>query len=123
MDRITLAGLRFEGRLGATQDERMVPQLVEIDLEVEADLSAAAGSDRLEDTVDYAPLVELTRRTVETGSHVLIEGLAGAIMERALLASPRISVVTVRVRKLAVPLDVDMDYAQVQLTRRRDSAG
>lgn len=123
MDRITLTGMRYEGRLGASDDERMLPQLVEIDLEVEADLSAAAGSDSLDDTVDYGPLVELTGRAVETGSHKLLESLAGTILDGALALSPRIEVVTVRVRKLAVPMDVDMDHAQVELSRRRDAAG
>lgn len=121
MDRITLTGMRYEGRLGASDDERAWPQLVEVDLEVEASLWAAAGSDALDDTVDYGPLVELTARTVEAGSYKLLEALAGAIIERAFLLSPRIEAVTVRVRKLAVPLDVDMDHAQVELTRRRDS--
>jgi dihydroneopterin aldolase len=119
MDRVTLSSMRYEGRLGATEEERSLPQLVEVDLEVEADLAAACESDALEDTVDYGPLVELTGRTVEGGSYRLLEGLAGAIARQALLASPRISAVTVRVRKLAVPLDADMDHAQVEIRRER----
>ncbi|MFV2062239.1 MAG: dihydroneopterin aldolase [Chloroflexota bacterium] len=123
MDRITLNGMRYEGRLGATEEERSVPQLVEVDLEVEADLERAAKSDALADTVDYGPLVELTARSVERGSYRLLEALAGAIADGALQLSPAIEAVTVRVRKLAVPMDVDMDYAQVELVRRRDAAG
>lgn len=121
MDRITLTGMRYEGRLGATEEERSLPQLVEIDLEVEADLSAAASSDALEDTVDYGPLVGLTARTVERGSYKLLEGLAGALVDGALSAAPAARAVTVRVRKLAVPMDVDMDHAQVELRRQRDA--
>lgn len=123
MDRITLTGMRYEGRLGATEEERSLPQLLEVDLEVEADLERAAKSDALADTVDYGPLVELTARTVERGSYRLLEALAGAIVDGALQLSPAIEAVTVRVRKLAVPMDVDMDYAQVELVRRRDAAG
>jgi 7,8-dihydroneopterin aldolase/epimerase/oxygenase len=122
MDRITLSGMRYEGRLGATDEERELPQLLEVDLEIELDLSAAAASDALEDTVDYGPLVELTAHAVETGSHKLLEALAGTIIEGALRSSPRIDAVIVRVRKLAVPLDADMDHAQVELQRRRDPA-
>ena len=119
MDRITLMGMRYEGRLGATEEERELPQLVEVDLVVEADLSAAARSDALADTVDYGPLVELTARIVEGGNFRLLERLAGAIAEEALRSSPRIDVVTVRVRKLAVPMEVDMDHAEVELSRKR----
>lgn len=119
MDRITLSAMRYEGQLGATEIERAMPQLVEVDLEVETDLGAASDSDALADTVDYAPLVELTERTVERGHFTLLEGLAGALARGALQVSPRIEAVTVRVRKLAVPMDVDMDHAQVEIRRER----
>jgi 7,8-dihydroneopterin aldolase/epimerase/oxygenase len=119
MDRITLSGIRCEGRLGAREDERSSPQLVEVDLEVEADLAAASVSDDLADTVDYGPLAEVTVRTVEQGSFALLEGLAGAIAREALRTSPRIDALTVRVRKLAVPMDLDIDHAQVEIRRTR----
>jgi 7,8-dihydroneopterin aldolase/epimerase/oxygenase len=119
MDRITLSGIRLEGRLGASEDERAYPQTIEVDLEVGADLTAASESDALADTVDYGPLIEATVRTAEQGSHVLLEGLAGAIARAAIATSPRVSDVTVRVRKLAVPMDVDMDHAEVEIRRPR----
>lgn len=119
MDRISLTGIRCETHLGASEEERSMPQLVEVDVEVEADLSAASTSDRLEDTVDYGPIVEGVVRVVESGSHVLIEALAGSVAREALAASPRSAAVVVRVRKLAVPLDVDMDHAQVEIRRSR----
>jgi dihydroneopterin aldolase len=119
MDRITLSSMRLEGCLGVSEEERALPQLVEVDLEVETDLSAASESDALADTVDYGPLVESTSRAVEEGSHRLLEGLAGAIARSALESSARIAAVTVRVRKLAVPMDVDMDHAQVEIRRER----
>ena len=119
MDRITLSSMRCEGRLGATEAERAMAQLVEVDLEVEADLAAAGDSDALVDTVDYGPLVELVTRTIESGSFSLLEGLAAAIARGALESSSRIAAVTVRVRKLAVPIDVDMDHAEVEIRRER----
>jgi dihydroneopterin aldolase len=122
MDRIVLRSMRFEGRLGTTDEERELPQLVEIDLEVEADLAAAGESDALADTVDYGPLVTLVGRTVEGGAFLLLEGLAGSVARGALGADPRIHAVTVRVRKLAVPMDVDMDHAEVEIRRSRDLA-
>ena len=33
MDRITLSSMRYEGRLGATEEERAFPQMVEVDLD------------------------------------------------------------------------------------------
>ena len=119
MDRITLSSMRFECLLGATEEERTFPQLVEIDLVLEADLSAAAASDALADTVDYGPLVALTEQIVEGGSYNLLEGLAGALATGVLQRSARVEAVTVRVRKLAVPMDVSIDHAEVELRRER----
>jgi dihydroneopterin aldolase len=119
MDRITLASMRYEGTIGAAAEERLFPQMLEVDLEIETDLSAAAASDSLEDKVDYGPLVQLTERTVEGGSFTLLEGLAGALASAVLGAAPAVTAVTVRVRKLAVPMDVSMDHAEVQIRRER----
>ena len=85
---------------------------------LEVDLAAAAASDHLSDTVDYGPLVDICRSVVEMESYRLLERIAGRIAERV-LASAGIRACTVRVRKLAVPLDADLDFAQVEIRRGR----
>ncbi len=117
-DRILLHAMRFEGRHGVSELERELPQEIEVDLEVEADLAAASASDDLADTVDYGPLVQLCRRVVEERSFKLLEAIAGAIAADV-LASTAALAVTVRVRKLAVPIEADLDYAQVEIRRER----
>ena len=72
-DTILLAGMRFEGIHGVSDAERAFPQLLEVDLEVTLDLSRAAASDELADTLDYGELVEACQRVVEQGSHRLLE--------------------------------------------------
>ena len=115
-DTILLQGIRLEGCHGATDEERALPQMLELDLVVEADLRAAGLSDELADTVDYGPLLEICRSTVEGGSYRLLETIAHTIAERV-LAVPGVLAVTVRVRKLAVPVDADLDFAQVEIRR------
>lgn len=115
-DTILLSGMRFEGVHGVSEEERLLPQLLEVDLEVGLDLSAAAASDDLADTLDYGELVGICQRVVEEGSQRLLEAVAGAIADEV-TSRPRVRTVTVRVRKPAVPLDVEMDHAQVSLTR------
>ena len=122
MDRIVLTGMRLEGHLGVSEEERAFPQLVEVDVELETDLGQPASSDDLAEGVDYAPIVERTREVVETGEHRLIESLAGAVADAVVDASGRVTAVVVRVRKLAVPLDIDMDHAEVELRRETGAA-
>ncbi len=115
-DTILLAGMRFEGIHGVSDEERMLPQLLEVDLEVALDLARAAASDDLADTLDYGELVGVCRRAVEEGSQRLLEAVAGAIADEV-SGRPGVVGVTVRVRKPAVPLDVELDFAQVELRR------
>jgi dihydroneopterin aldolase len=117
--RIALHGMRFEGHHGAGEDERAYPQVIEVDLELEADLDRASRSDDLDDTIDYGPLIELARAVVEDRSFRLLEGIAGALLDAVMAEAPAASAVTARVRKLAVPVDADLDHAEVTLRRER----
>jgi dihydroneopterin aldolase len=117
-DRILLHGMRFEGSHGVSDEERSLPQELEVDLEVEADLSAAGASDHLNDTVNYGPLIKLVGRVVEGRSFHLLEAIAATIANEV-LATTAAGAVTVRVRKLAVPVEADLEYAQVEIRRER----
>lgn len=117
-DRIVLAGMRFEGRHGATEEERELPQLIELDVELWLDLSAAGASDDLAATVDYGRVIELCRDLVERRSFRLLEAIAEAVAASVLRGTAAEGVV-VRVRKLAVPVDAELDYAGVEIRRGR----
>ena len=117
-DRITLRGMRFMGRHGVTPDERAEPQPFEVDLVLRLDLSRAAASDELADTVDYAAVYVLARRIVEGRSFHLLEALAAAIAD-AVLATFPVEEVEARIRKPKAPLPGALDTVEVRLSRRR----
>lgn len=118
-DRIELRGLRLLGRCGAGGAERSVPQPLEIDLHVGAELSAAAASDELVDTVDYGRLCDVVAGAVADGAVALLEHLAERIARAVLDADGRIEVVEVAVRKLRPPVPHDLASAGVHLVRSR----
>jgi 7,8-dihydroneopterin aldolase/epimerase/oxygenase len=76
MDTIRLRGVRAYGRHGSDAGERDRRQLIEIDVAAEIDLRAAASSDELVQTMDYASLYERLVRVVATTSYALLERLA-----------------------------------------------
>ena len=117
-DRITLQAMRFEGHHGVGEEERSFPQPLEVDLVVEADLARAGRTDDVADTIDYGPLVAAVGEIVERGSYRLLEAIAATIAGRVLETTVA-SAVTVRVRKLAVPVDADLEWAQVEIRRER----
>ena len=116
MDRIELRGLRLVGTHGALPEEQVRPQPFEVDLDVEADLSAAGRSDALDDTLDYGAIVEAVERVVVGEHHQLMERMAQRIAEEV-RADPRVVAVTVTVRKLRPPVAADLATAAVTLTR------
>ncbi len=122
-DRISVRGMRFQGRHGVTSEERAEPQPIEVDVVLRIDLSHPAETDELADTIDYAAVYVLTRDIVQERSFHLIEALAGAIAD-AVLADQPVDDVEVRVRKPKAPLPGAFETVEAQIRRRRvDSAG
>ncbi len=116
MGTIEILGVRAMGRHGVLPEEQGRAQPFEVDVRLEVDLTAAAASDRLEDTVDYAVLTEAVARTVELESYSLIERLADRIAGVCTSLSG-VRSVEVSVRKLRPPIPVHV--ASVGVTLRR----
>ncbi len=117
-DRITLANMRFEGRHGYYEHERLAPQPFEVDVELVLDLQPAGVSDDLARTIDYQRVHAIARQVVESTTFNLIEAIAETIA-RDILAECDVVEVGVRVRKPAVQLGGPLDYAAVEIWRRR----
>ena len=116
-DRIELRGLRATGVHGVLPEERDRAQPFEVDLDIEADLRPAGGSDKLGDTVDYGAVAESVAAVVSDESYALLERLAQRIAD-VVLERPGPLAVTVTVRKLRPPVAVDLTSAAVTITRR-----
>lgn len=116
-DVLRLEGMRFFGHHGCLADERSAGVHLDVDVEVRTDTRGAARTDRVEDTIDYARLVEKCRRVVEDDSYHLVETVAERLAE-GLLEEPRVASVRVRVAKRP-PLAVAVDRFSVVVERRR----
>lgn len=98
MDRIFLTALTAEAIIGIYDWEREVRQRVEIDLEIWMDLTAAATSDSIDDTLNYKAVAKRVLAFVQESRFRLVEALAGEIA-RILLAEFPIERVRVTVHK------------------------
>lgn len=118
-DTIRLAGLRFFAVIGDLPHERTSPQPIEVDLEVETDLSAAGASDELADGLDYrllyAAAAEALGEDPEKAPH-LVEALCERIAARV-LAVPRVERVVVRCRKPWAALPGPADHVEIEIDR------
>ena len=117
-DLIRLRGLRARGFHGVLPQERERDQPFVVDVALEVDTAAAAASDALADTIDYAGLVERLVDVV-TGEPVnLIETLAERLAA-VCLADPRVQAATVEVHKPEAPVTVPVEDISVVIRRPR----
>lgn len=119
-DRIQLAGMTFHARHGVADWEKVEAQRFEVDVELVLDLQPAGLDDDLARTVDYSGVYEVVRQVVESTTFNLIEALAEAIAHELLGGHPQVEELVVRVRKPEVRLGGPLDYAGVEIRRRRD---
>lgn len=103
---VRLSGLVFFGRHGANPEETVLGQRFGVNLSYWLDLSRAATTDQLDDTVSYAAIYKLVRAEVEGEGEPskLLEHLAGRILERVLAHDERIARARVEVSKPSPPL-------------------
>ena len=98
-DRIHVRDLRLQTILGVHDWERESPREVVVNLVLEADLSAAARTDELAETVDYGEVSRAVGAHVAGARFQLIEALAQSIGAVVLGTQPRVAAVTVTVDK------------------------
>jgi 7,8-dihydroneopterin aldolase/epimerase/oxygenase len=118
-DAIFITGLLVHARHGVMDHEQKVGQQFAIDLELTLDLEAAAGSDKLADTVSYSSIVDVTVQAFTARSFRLIEAAAGHVAEAVLAAFPRISAVKVRIHKPHAPIAAIFADVGVVVLRNR----
>jgi dihydroneopterin aldolase len=117
-DVIRLVGMSFYAYHGVSKAERETGRHYEVDCELVTDLAPAGKSDRLDKTIDYARVYKLVERVMKGKGCLLIEKLATRISD-TVLANCRADAVTVRVRKLAPPIDGIVKHVEVEITRSR----
>lgn len=98
MDEIFIHRLTVQAILGLNPDERETPQRVVISLRLGVDTRAAAASDSLAGSVDYAQLAKEVRQHVQQAKRFTVEALAEDIA-RLCLCRREVRRVTVRIEK------------------------
>jgi dihydroneopterin aldolase len=101
-DSVFVRGLEFEGNHGYSAAERRGTRRFRVNLTLELDLGAAAGSDRIGDTVDYWKVSEIVIALGTRSTFRLLEALAGAIGAKIQEMYPHVGV-AIELEKLAPP--------------------
>jgi len=121
-DNIFIKGLSQHAYHGVMAHEAKVGQCFGIDLELEIDLSAAARSDKVVDTVSYDKVVECASKAFSTQRLRLIEAAAGRVADAVLTAFPRVNAITVTIHKPHAPIAATFSDVGVTLVRKRSAS-
>ena len=120
-DTIFITGVVIHARHGVMEHETEVGQRFVIDLELTADLSEAARTDHLSDTVSYASVVATATAAFKNTNYKLLERAAGAVADAIFAAFARIDAVKITVHKPHAPIAAIFEDVGVVLTRKRQS--
>jgi dihydroneopterin aldolase len=118
-DRIFINGLSLHAYHGVMAYEAKVGQTFTIDLELEIDLSAAARSDKVVDTVSYDKVVDCASHAFRAQRFRLIEAAAGRVADAVLAAFPRVNKIEVTIHKPHAPIAATFSDVGVTLVRGR----
>ncbi len=116
---IELEGMEFRAFHGCLEHERREGNLFTVDFRTDLDISRAAESDRLEDTLDYGAVYGIIAAEMAQPSD-LLEHVAGRIAKAISGAFPWIDDFSIRVSKRNPPVSGPAAWSRVTL---RHSAG
>ena len=115
METIRIKGLEIFAYHGVNPEEKENGQRFVLDLAMTADLSRAAQSDDLRDTVNYAAVRKAVTAAFTAQKYDLIERAAQVVCD----AVPQVAAVTVELKKPEAPMNAVFDYVSVEMTRCR----
>ena len=111
---IELEGMEFKAYHGCLEHEKVRGNLFTVDFRGELDLSAAAESDRLADTLNYGEIYDLVSEEMSVPSE-LLENVAGRIVKVIEKRFPQLVRFSVRVSKKRPPVEGIAQWSRVTL--------
>ena len=106
--------MEFKAYHGCLEQEKIRGNSFTVDFRGELDLSAAAESDNLNDTLNYADIYEIVADEMSIPSE-LLENVAGRIVKAIEKRFPELSSFSVRVSKKKPPVDGVAQWSRVTM--------
>jgi dihydroneopterin aldolase len=120
MSFIRIENMEFYAYHGHFKEEQIVGNKFLVNLQIETDMTKPAGSDDLQDAVNYQKAYMLVKEEMQEKSH-LLENIGKRILDRIFLELGGIEKIEVKVSKMNPPVGGKMDC--VSITMGRDAGG
>lgn len=115
---IELEGMEFKAYHGCLPQEKVRGNNFIVDFRGELDVSAAAESDNLENTLNYADIYDIVSEEMSIPSE-LLENVAGRIVKSIAARFPQLESFSIRVSKSKPPVDGIVQWSRVTLFHKR----
>ena len=112
-----LKSLQIDCIVGIYEQERHTPQTVVMDIDLDYDFAAAAGSDAIGDAVDYDVVASGVTELVRRRAFQLIETMAEEAAAMLLARLPQVRKVRLEIRKPAAVPAAACSFVRVERTR------
>ena len=118
MGKIVIEEMEFYAFHGHYQEEQIVGNRFLVDLEMDADLTAAAGSDSLNDAVNYQQAYQIIKNEMRRTKSNLLENIGKRILDALYDEMEGIEKATIRIRKLNPPMGGPIKSVGVKMSRK-----
>lgn len=114
MNQVYIKDMRLHAFHGVNEQERVVGNDYVVNVCVDYPLEQACDSDDVNDTLNYATLVDIVKQEMKKPSN-LLEHVAGRIASAVFAMHADAEAVTIDIRKVAAPMSADFDGAGVRV--------
>lgn len=115
MDKITIKSLSFRGKHGYYPKERETGNSFEVDVTAEGEFKKAIYKNDLSKTFNYEMAAKCAEEVISGPSELLIETLCYRIGETIFKRAESVLKLTVTVRKIRPPIEIEAKYAEIEM--------
>jgi 7,8-dihydroneopterin aldolase/epimerase/oxygenase len=119
MGKIIIEEMEFYAFHGHYQEEQIVGNRFLVDLEMKTDLSVPAGSDNLNDAVNYQQAYQIIKNEMKRTKSYLLENIGKRILDALFEKMEGVEKATIRVRKLNPPMGGTIKSVGIEMTRKQ----
>lgn len=112
--RVELVDMEFFANHGCFEEERIIGNKFIVNCWVDYDCSKAAGSDNIEDALNYQHLYDIVKREMALPSN-LLESVAGRIIDALERSFPYVEQAQITIDKINPPLGGKVGASRVTL--------
>ncbi len=120
MDKILIRNLKIYAYHGVLDEEKANGQYFIFDIDASVDISLPCVTDNVEDTVNYALMVECVTEIFTSQKDDLVERAAQRVADGLFAQFEKISALRILLKKPSAPIDADFDWVGVEINRKRE---